>query len=99
MLQGEYGIDGVACGVPCVIGRNGIEDIIELELNDKEKEQMAHTCSVIKEYCERAEKYSKATENPVSLKLTGFCYFALVVVSLLTYNPYSDFQAFCTHLT
>lgn len=56
LLQGEYGIDGVACGVPCVIGRNGIEDIIELELNDKEKEQMAHTCSVIKEYCERAEK-------------------------------------------
>ena len=55
-IQGEYGIDGVACGVPCVIGRNGIEDIIELELNDKEKEQMAHTCSVIKEYCERAEK-------------------------------------------
>ena len=42
--------------LPCVIGRNGIEDIIELELNDKEKEQMAHTCSVIKEYCERAEK-------------------------------------------
>ena len=28
----------------------------QLELNDKEKEQMAHTCSVIKEYCERAEK-------------------------------------------
>ena len=56
LLEGEYGIDGVACGVPCVIGRNGIEDIIELELNDKEKEQMAHTCSVIKDYCERAEK-------------------------------------------
>ena len=55
LLEGEYGIDGVACGVPCVIGRNGIEDIIELELNDKEKGQMAHTCSVIKDYCERAE--------------------------------------------
>ena len=56
LLEGEYGISGVPCGVPCVIGRNGIEDIIELELNDKEKEQMAHTCSVIKDYCERAEK-------------------------------------------
>lgn len=56
LLEGEYGINGVPCGVPCVIGRNGIEDIIELELNDKEKEQMAHTCSVIKDYCERAEK-------------------------------------------
>ncbi|MCM1284805.1 MAG: L-lactate dehydrogenase [Acetobacter sp.] len=56
LLEREYGIRGTACGVPCVIGRNGIEDIIELPLNDKEKEQMAHTCQVIKEYCERAEK-------------------------------------------
>lgn len=56
LLQGEYGIDGVACGVPCVIGRNGIEDIIELPLNDKEKEQLAYTCKVIREYCDRAEK-------------------------------------------
>lgn len=54
-LQGEYGYDGVACGVPCVIGRNGIEDIIELPLNEKEKEQMAHTCKVIKENIDRAE--------------------------------------------
>ena len=56
LLQGEYGIDGVACGVPCVIGRNGIEDIIELPLNDKEKEQLAYTCKVIRKYCDRAEK-------------------------------------------
>ena len=56
LLHGEYGIDGVACGVPCVIGRNGIEDIIELPLNDKEKEQLSYTCKVIREYCDRAEK-------------------------------------------
>lgn len=56
LLQGEYGIDGVACGVPCVIGRNGIEDIIELPLSDREKEQLAYTCKVIREYCDRAEK-------------------------------------------
>lgn len=56
LLLGEYGIDGVACGVPCVIGRNGIEDIIELPLNDKEKEQLSYTCKVIREYCDRAEK-------------------------------------------
>ena len=56
LLQGEYGIDGVACGGPCVIGRNGIEDIIELPLNNKEKEQLAYTCKVIREDCDRAEK-------------------------------------------
>lgn len=56
LLDGEYGMHGVACGVPCVIGRNGIEDIIELPLNDKEKEQLEYTCSVIRENIERAEK-------------------------------------------
>ena len=54
-LDGEYGMHDVACGVPCVIGRNGIEDIIELPLNDKEKEQLAYTCKVIKENIDRAE--------------------------------------------
>lgn len=56
LLEGEYGMNGVSCGVPCVIGRNGIEDIIELPLNDKEKEQLEYTCNVIRENIERAEK-------------------------------------------
>ena len=56
LLEGEYGMNGVSCGVPCVIGRNGIEDIIELPLNDKEKEQLEYTCSDIRENIERAEK-------------------------------------------
>lgn len=55
LLQGEYGFYDVACGVPCVIGKNGIEDIIELPLTDKEKEQMTYTCRVIKDNIERAE--------------------------------------------
>ena len=54
LLCGEYGQHDVACGVPCVIGRNGIEDIIELDFNEKEKEQMDYTCSVIKDYISRA---------------------------------------------
>lgn len=56
LLEGEYGMKDVSCGVPCVIGRNGIEDIIELPLNEKEKEQLAYTCKVIRENIERAEK-------------------------------------------
>lgn len=55
LLNGEYGQKEVACGVPCVIGRNGIEDIIELDLNEKEKAQMESTCAVIKDYIKRAE--------------------------------------------
>ena len=36
-LQGEYGITGCYLGVPVVLGKNGIERIIELKLNDEEK--------------------------------------------------------------
>ncbi len=36
-LNGEYGYSDVTIGVPAVIGRNGVEKIIELELNDEEK--------------------------------------------------------------
>ena len=36
-LDGEYGYSDVSIGVPAIIGRNGIEKIIELELNSEEK--------------------------------------------------------------
>ena len=36
-LQGEYGIDNTYLGAPVVLGKNGIEKVIELDLNDEEK--------------------------------------------------------------
>ena len=56
LLEGEYGVQGLACGVPCVIGRNGIEKIIELPLSEKERKQLDETCSVIRQYIDRAER-------------------------------------------
>lgn len=37
-LEGEYGIDNCYLGVPVVLGRNGVEKVIELQLDDSEKE-------------------------------------------------------------
>ena len=37
MLDGEYGMKNIALGVPVKLGKNGIEEIIELQLNDSEK--------------------------------------------------------------
>ncbi len=37
-LEGEYGIKGIYFGVPVKLGSNGIEDIIEIDLTDSEKE-------------------------------------------------------------
>ena len=38
LLEGEYGESDLCIGVPCILGRNGIEKIVEFELNDNEKE-------------------------------------------------------------
>lgn len=50
-LTGEYGMDNVYLGVPVVLGKNGIEDILELKLNDEEnallKESSGHVKSVM----------------------------------------------------
>ncbi len=35
--EGEFGVDGLYVGVPCVIGANGVERILEVELNDEEQ--------------------------------------------------------------
>lgn len=37
-LNGEYGVKDICIGVPAVLGKNGVEEIIELELNEEEKE-------------------------------------------------------------
>lgn len=41
MLEGEYGLKDISLGVPCVIGKNGIEEIVTISLSDAEKEKLA----------------------------------------------------------
>lgn len=59
LLEGEYGITGVHCGVPCIIGKNGIEKIIELDLSQEENEELSSSCKVIREYINRADKRAR----------------------------------------
>jgi malate dehydrogenase len=40
LLKGEYGFSDIALGVPCVLGKNGIEKIVTIDLNDDEKAKM-----------------------------------------------------------
>ena len=47
-LDGEYGQHGLHAGVPVVLGRNGIERIIELDLNDEERAGFNNSCDIIK---------------------------------------------------
>ncbi len=49
MLDGEYGLDNVALGVPVKLGQNGIEKIIEVNLNEKEKALLYQSAEHVKE--------------------------------------------------
>ena len=48
-LSGEYGMDDIYIGVPVVLGRNGVERIIELELAEKELDSLQGSGSFYKE--------------------------------------------------
>lgn len=54
LLDGEYGQRGVHCGVPCRIGKNGIEEIIQLELTAEEQRMLDASCQVIKTHIDMA---------------------------------------------
>lgn len=47
LLDGEYGEKDLCIGVPCILGRNGIEKIIEFDLNDVEKELFAKSAAAV----------------------------------------------------
>jgi malate dehydrogenase len=48
-LNGEYGIKDTYIGVPCRLGRGGVEKIIELDLNKEEKEKLIKSATHIRE--------------------------------------------------
>lgn len=48
-LDGEYGFNQVSIGVPVVLGKAGVEKVIELELSDESKERFAKSVAVVKE--------------------------------------------------
>ena len=48
MLDGEYGMKDICIGAPVILGRNGIEKIVELELNDAEKAHMKESAEGVR---------------------------------------------------
>ncbi len=43
MLDGEYGLSDICIGVPAIIGKNGVEQIVEIELSNDEKAQIKNS--------------------------------------------------------
>ena len=55
-LNGEYGIKNIYAGVPVIVGKNGVERIEEINLDDKEKSEFLHSIDAVKKLWEAASK-------------------------------------------
>ena len=58
-LNGEYGVKNLYAGVPVVIGKKGVEKIVEIKLSDKEKDQFNVSIKTVQSLFEAAKKIDK----------------------------------------
>ena len=58
-LNGEYGVTNIFAGAPVIIGKNGVEKIEEISLDEKEKSQFMHSIDAVKKLWEAASAIDK----------------------------------------
>lgn len=63
LLTGEYGIEGVYLGTPCVVGKNGVERVVELDLDAGEREGMRASADTLKAAREELSRAAAAQEG------------------------------------
>ena len=47
-LNGEYGVKNIYAGVPVIIGKNGVEKVEEIDLDEKEKKEFMNSIDAVK---------------------------------------------------
>src|SRR4051795_4471762 len=60
LCQGEFGIEGLFVGVPVKLGAEGLEEIVEIELEDDERQALAKSADTVKELVQAMEKLEAA---------------------------------------
>jgi len=55
-LNGEYGVNNVYAGVPVIIGKDGVEKIEQIDLDDNEKKEFIHSIDAVRSLWEAASK-------------------------------------------
>ena len=62
-LNGQYGISNIYAGVPVIVGKNGIEKIEEIELDENEKSEFNNSVDAVKKLWEAASKIDPSLNN------------------------------------
>ena len=55
-LNGEYGVKDLYVGVPVIIGKNGVEKVVEINLNSQEKSNLDKSIKAVQELFDAAQK-------------------------------------------
>ena len=61
-LDGQYGAKNIYAGVPVIIGKNGVEKVVEIELSDNEKEDFKKSTESVEELFNAAKKIDPSLE-------------------------------------
>ncbi len=61
-LDGEYGETGIFCGVPALIGKNGVEEVMEYELTEEERAEFKACCDTVRANIARARAFLDTKE-------------------------------------
>src|SRR5918992_5951994 len=61
LCEGEFGIDGLFVGVPVRLGAEGVEEIVEIELNDKEREELGKSADAVRELVDKLAVVSEGS--------------------------------------
>ena len=48
LVNGEYGLKGMYVGVPAILGKNGIDKIVEIEMNEEEQKMLEDSAAAVK---------------------------------------------------
>ena len=62
-LNGEYGVNNLYAGVPVVIGKNGVEKIVEIELSSEEKKQFNLSIKAVKDLLAKSKEIDPKLSN------------------------------------
>ncbi|MCR4834725.1 MAG: L-lactate dehydrogenase, partial [Butyrivibrio sp.] len=53
-INGEFGIEGVCLSMPAIVGADGVETLVPISLDDKEKEKLQESASTLKKVLDDA---------------------------------------------
>ena len=59
LCNGEYGVKGLYVGIPVILGKNGVEKVIEVDLTAEEKAALDKSSAGVRKTCEEADQLLK----------------------------------------